>query len=1044
MDLHENHENVLKMIKYALRDYQLELEVRLLNNLNNEKFLNCIKRVKGIPDIKFNGTSETLDVFFGKDNTRLEILDVENIRKYCKTDSIRGLSKLQFVNKTAVSNRVVNDYNIKFNLKRENYIQMNDPSIESDIRNWNNIEKTFRYKKRYSFKTNDDRFSFDFTVVKSSIKETVRRPPSKKQKKDIKDFMKKYVIKPEYVVDFNSWYDKLKPTDEVELIGKKYDILIPKKTFKAARVFTNPEEYEVEIEYLGNKLRSNENPELVLQDLVQNLGYVLQCVQNNYFIISEREKAFVRDQYRKIMNDYSFRAPQSITLDLHHALERNYEDYKNILSIRKGYSVTDKADGERNLLVVLENGRCYLLNRKNDIKSLGCSIPELSNSILDGEYILKDKDMNNICMFMVFDVYFHKSEDVRDRILMRSESEKTQGKIKESRLEILNNIFSDINIVNDDPQSILKISKKKFYFGDDNEYLPQITKNIEDIQKTIESGKLSNEEIKEYQNSIKNLKSDNRIFTECEKVYSKDYIYHIDGLIFTPISLAVGQPFNNDKYDVKKDYNGRWQSLLKWKPLEENSIDFMIKIKKNPSNPTEDLISYMTINDKVFEYKTLVLMVGYDPKIHTKHNSFKVMNENAVYEEKYTPVPFQPTMPYKRNIHLAYIPIKDGLLKCEDGSIIHDGSIIECRYDSYDVGFTQWIPMRVREVNKPNDFVTAINVWKTINNPITLEMIKTGKIEGSDDIYYHSSEKRKDSATKPLADFHSYIKKKIITENSNPGDKLLDLACGKAGDLNHWLDSDLKMVVGTDLSKDNLESANGACNRILNAYANNPDDLLDNILIAAADSGKNILDGSAAVDDLSKYYLDIVYGNVEESSIKNGKLKKFYKLGSVGFDIVSVQFAVHYFFKDKKTIETFLGNVSSSLKPRGKFVGTCLDGKKVFKLLKNQKIISEYKNDKLLWKIIKKYDTNLLTDDDTSLGQKIDVFFNTIGQTTSEYLVNMDYFVEKCKEYDLEIVNITSFEDLYSKSINYGEANKLTPDLMTYSFLNSYFILEKK
>ena len=38
MDLQDNHEFITKMIKYALRDYNLELEVRFLENLTNEKF----------------------------------------------------------------------------------------------------------------------------------------------------------------------------------------------------------------------------------------------------------------------------------------------------------------------------------------------------------------------------------------------------------------------------------------------------------------------------------------------------------------------------------------------------------------------------------------------------------------------------------------------------------------------------------------------------------------------------------------------------------------------------------------------------------------------------------------------------------------------------------------------------------------------------------------------------------------------------------------------------------------------------------------------
>ena len=41
---------------------------------------------------------------------------------------------------------------------------------------------------------------------------------------------------------------------------------------------------------------------------------------------------------------------------------------EGIKTIRKGYTVTDKADGERNLIIVLGDGGIYLMNRKNDIK----------------------------------------------------------------------------------------------------------------------------------------------------------------------------------------------------------------------------------------------------------------------------------------------------------------------------------------------------------------------------------------------------------------------------------------------------------------------------------------------------------------------------------------------------------------------------------------------------------------------------------------------------------------------------------------------------
>jgi SAM-dependent methyltransferase len=1038
MNLKDNYNDLIKMISLSLEDTNLELEVLIKSQITHTLFLDCLKKIKGVNNITYDNTIESLDVLF--DDYRMEIYNLDNIRKYCKSESIKGIDmkNIKFVSKKLVRNRDISNYNIKFNLKNERYIPKGNKSIMKNLDNWIELKKRYRYKKRYVFITDDNLFRFDFTIIKSSEKEEVRSKSSFKKKRDVKDYMKKYVNQPEYVIDFNSWFNKLKPDEEVELMGKKNKIMVPHKTIKKAKVFTNPEDYEIEIEFIGNKMRTKETSENILSKMVVNIGHLLQTIQNNYFIISEKEKSLVREHYKKMTGEYIFKAPQSITLNMSNVLERDYNEYSNIVSIRRGYSVTDKADGERNLLIVNSEGECYLWNRKNEIKTLACKIIAWANSILDGEYILKDKDGNNICLFMVFDIYIHNNENVKNRILMRSEEDKEKG-LNPSRLEILNSVFENMNINLDNPDSKLKILKKKFFFGDIHNYDINNSKQIDSLETKLDLKEGSDMELEDIKNTIKSLKYDRKIFAECKKVYNKDYIYHIDGLIFTPIELELGQSFSKES-DYK--YGGRWNELFKWKPLEENSIDFMIKIKKNSKNEAE--LGYKSINGKTIMYKTLVLMVGYDPKIHTKYNSFIVMNENVIYDDKYSMVPFQPTNPHILNIHLAYIPVENGLMKCSDGSIITDEAIVEFSYDYNKVGFSQWIPMRVRHINKPNDFITALNVWKTINNPITKEMILSGNINGEDDIYYQKRENRKTSITKPMADYHSYIKKKIIKDNSIKGGALLDLACGKGGDLNHLLETELKYVVGIDYSLDNLDSYNGFCNRVLNAYKTSNNELLDNILALAGDSSKNILDGSAANNNLSKYYLDIVYGNLKLSDINNTKLKKFYNIGENGFDVVSMQFALHYMFKDHNMLQQFMNNVSKSLKNGGKFIGTCLDGNRVFKLLENNNSISKYKDDVLLWKITKKYDTTMFSNDVNSLGNKIDVYFNSIGQTISEYLVNFDYFTQLCREYGLEIVNIMSFEKLYNKDINYGSANKMSGDLMTYSFLNNVFIFEKK
>ena len=75
---------------------------------------------------------------------------------------------------------------------------------------------------------------------------------------------------------------------------------------------------------------------------------------------------------------------------------------------------------------------------------------------------------------------------------------------------------------------------------------------------------------------------------------------------------------------------------------------------------------------------------------------------------------------------------------------------------------------------------------------------------------------RSSKATKLMADFHSQVKKSIILDSSKGKDVMLDVSCGKAGDLHHWMQTKLERIIGVDINRDNLENVrNGACNRIL-------------------------------------------------------------------------------------------------------------------------------------------------------------------------------------------------------------------------------------
>ena len=910
------------------------------------------------------------------------------------------------------------------------------------------MNKLFRYKKRFSFITKDKLFQFDLTVLKTSNKNVVNLPSKYKAKKDVREGQRRFVVKPANIKNFDEWWDKLKPKDDVEIKGRRVEEYVHAKSLQASNTLKNNMEYEIELEYIGNKSFHKDEYGKILSNFIKNLGIIIQAIQDNPFIISQKEKSDFRNEYKLLMKSVRFMAPQPTTLELKHVTRKNYSDYRSVLSIRRNYCVTDKADGERNLLMVLKDNSVYLLNRKSEIKSLGCKLPGLANTIMDGEYIKTDKDGKNIIMFAVFDVYFHKGEDLREHIFNRTTKEVSDNKIKMSRYETLKTIFNDIDVVINDDVNIM-ITRKKFYFGDVVDYDASVDKDIIRLEDQLKSLDETGDDLVKY---IDTLKADNAIFEESRKVYNKDYVYKIDGLIFTPINLPVGGSYDSDK---KTKFDGRWYSQFKWKPPEENTIDFQIVYRKDPDNKNNDLVHYISRNDEAMAYKIAVLNVGYNPENHSVVNSCRVLNEELTFREGYHSVPFQPTNPYIKNIELAYIPLSNGIPYCENEDIITDKSIVEFSYDAELGEGLCWKPMRVRNVNTPNDFITAINNWRTLHNPISAAMISGGDIPDNDEVYYFKTKDRKDLPTKSLADFHSFVKKNLITSQSKNAKTLLDLCCGKCGDLNHWLDSSkLETIVSLDINRDNLENVNnGACNRVLKAMTENNrggrHNLLKNILLIWGDVSRELETGAAAKDDLNKFYLDVIYANIDKSLVDNSKLIRFYGIGRQLYDMISCQFSVHYFFENLAKLEMFLNNVSKNLKPGGKFIGTCLDGRKVYELLQDENTVYKLKGDEILWKIIKKYDTDAdFRNDETSVGYPIDVYINSIGKTTTEWLVNFEYLRLKADEYDLELETLTGFETLYDGmkkgKTSYGDAAKMSHELKTLSFMHSQFVFVRK
>jgi hypothetical protein len=605
------------------------------------------------------------------------------------------------------------------------------------------------------------------------------------------------------------------------------------------------------------------------------------------------------------------------------------------------------------------------------------------------------------------------------------------------------------------------------------------------------------------------MNNNREIFKACRSIITKSnsdlYEYEVDGIIFTPINTSVGGDYSKDSV---YNYKRTWDMSFKWKPPQYNTIDFLVTTKKDESN--KEVVKTLfenglstTSTQQLKQYKTLILMVGFDEKKHGYVNpcndviqdKLPSSSSDNINENTYKPMPFFPSNPTKENAYLCNIMLQkdqngNNLMFTEDSkSAFDDNTIVEFKYLPSNKDGWQWVPIRVRHdkttdyraglKNYGNAYHVAQSVWSSIHNPITEEILMSGtdipNVDDSD-VYYNRNGR---SQTKAMRDFHNlYVKKQLIYNMTSPGNKLYDLAVGKGGDFTKWISSKLRFVFGVDISKDNIENRiDGACARYLNYKKQHS--LMPSALFINADSSKHILSGDACYSDKGKQIVNAVFGNGPKDEGLLGKgVYKQYGVGRDGFDVVSCQFAIHYFFENATKLHTFLRNVSEGCAVGGYFIGTCYDGKRVFNELRDTKqgnSITEFKNGQKIWEVRKEYDREEFNDDETSIGYAIDVYQETINKMFKEYLVNFDYLTRILKNYGFEPLTkeeakennmpsgIASFSQLYDQMNNkiikdrrrkgsnvdpeneFGEAYKLKKERgeQRISFLNNYFVYKK-
>jgi mRNA (guanine-N7-)-methyltransferase len=1005
--------------------------------------------------------NEYIDVrtgFTKVSNIRAEIVGLDLIQEYCKSNNIQKILsmtssinaanyKVKFTQKTPPTKDGVNvrpvdfyDFNFRVSYQLEQDFTPVSNIAKTIIQKWSDSKKLFRLLNRVRFSHPDYPFFVDVSIVKGNKK----------------------------------------------VAGSK--VPIPQYTIQDAGVFENTESYEVEIELDNTRIGIStpyDTRDKLLAIIRKGIRLILGAIQGSNYPISFEEKETVLQSMMKTIHGKEYQprrvfpkdfiGPSSFTLQMENIVENT--DNLNIPNIRKNYSVTDKADGERKLLYISDNGRIYLVDTMMNVVFTGTMTNEktLFNSLLDGEHIKYDKSGKNINLFAAFDIYFVNNISVRELAFMKIAGEEDELDNK-YRLLLLIKSMSLIK-----PYSVMDTVNKKtgeLNEGSGNHSCDFVIKN------------------KEFYVDSENI----TIFQGCSTILSniKDgiYEYNTDGLIFTPCNTGVG---SNSVGKAGRLGKITWDMSFKWKPSEFNTIDFLVSVKKD-KNGKDDIHNIfqdgknLTEVQTIKQYKTLILRCGFNEKEHGFLNAFQdLIDDTVVYseyddnEEKYKPVPFQPTNPYDEKACFCNVLLHDNgkdnyIMKSEEGEYFEESMIVEFKYDpTLELGW-KWIPLRVRydktaelrsgQKNYGNAYHVANNNWQSIHNPITEEMISSGNgipdTVMDSDVYYNRF--GNESTTRGLRNFHNlYVKKKLIMSVAEKKHSLIDYAVGKGGDLPKWIQAKLGYVFGIDISKDNIQNGiDGACARYLKDKKKFKQ--IFGAMFLHGNSANNIRNGDAFATEKEKMIAKAVFGNGAKDRKKLGEaVYKSYGIGQDGFHISSCQFALHYFFENASVLNSFLQNVAECTKLGGYFIGTCYDGKKVFELMKEKldgESISIYKGSKKVFEMTKLYSQTGFPDDSGSIGYPVNIFQESINKVFREYLVNFDYLLQIMEDYGFVLITKEEsdamglpsgsgyFEELYNlmkievesnprKKNDYGEAYNMTVEEKTISFLNRYFIFKK-